>query len=419
MGVVYLVEHVHTGQELALKVLSLSAGLTASSVERFKREARAPARIKSENVVTVTDADVLPELGGMPFFVMERLCGRDLEAEVVARGRLPGREVIELLRQAAGALDRSHALGIVHRDLKPENFFLHRRDNGSVCLKILDFGISKTFEDGRGGKAASLTGPGSLIGTPLYMSPEQASDGGPVTPATDVWSLGLVVVRLLTGDTYWNASSVPELLAALLRDPLYPPSSRWRWLSHEFDIWFARSCNRDPQSRFASVGAQVDELARVLDHPAEPRAGGSTHPRVSEMPAVRAITPPSLRRTWSRTRTTALAAGAVAIAVAVLGLVAPRMIAARRSASGIVPAAIRADASPVIPSEPLQPAVRDANTPSSTRPSAPPGAPLPTASQSTSASATASPMRPERARPSPRQPRSEPPAGFTHDPVAP
>ena len=104
MGVVYLVEHVHTGQELALKVLSFSAGLTAAAIERFKREARAAARIRGEHVVTVTDADVLPELGGMPFFVMERLRGRDLEAEVVRRGKLPPREVVELLTQAARTL---------------------------------------------------------------------------------------------------------------------------------------------------------------------------------------------------------------------------------------------------------------------------------------------------------------------------
>jgi serine/threonine-protein kinase len=124
MGVVYRVRHVHTGEALALKGLHGQVLRDASAVERFRREARVPARIGSEHVARVTDADTAPELGDAPFYVMELLEGTDLERLVNDRGPLPQPFAVELLRQAARALDKAHAMGIVHRDLKPENLFL-------------------------------------------------------------------------------------------------------------------------------------------------------------------------------------------------------------------------------------------------------------------------------------------------------
>ncbi|HRH00112.1 MAG TPA: serine/threonine-protein kinase, partial [Polyangiaceae bacterium] len=265
MGVVYRVEHVHTGQQHALKVLNVPTGLSEELVLRFKREARAPARIKSEHVVTVTDADVMPELGNAPFLVMELLDGVDLEHVIEERVRLTPREVVDALGQVARVLDKAHALGIVHRDLKPENLFFHRREDGTTLLKVLDFGISKVSGDEPSALAGALvTRPGALMGTPLYMSPEQAGSGTAVGPASDVWSLGIVAVRLLTGDYYWRAQSMGEMMAQLLRDPLYPPSERWPWLPPGFDVWFQRSCDRAPERRFARASEQVRELAAVL-----------------------------------------------------------------------------------------------------------------------------------------------------------
>lgn len=266
MGVVYRVEHIHTGQEHALKILNVPSGLSAELIERFKREARAPARIKSEHVVTVTDADVMPERGGTPFLVMELLDGTDLERVLEERQRLTSREVIDVFEQIARVLDKAHALGIVHRDLKPENLFFHRRADGTTVLKVLDFGISKLMGEGDGDAVAAvvLTRPGALMGTPLYMSPEQAGTGGTVGPRSDVWALGIVAVRLLTGEYYWRAQSVGEMMAQLLRDPLYPPRERWPWLPEGFDAWFARSCDRDPNERFATVSEQLAALATVL-----------------------------------------------------------------------------------------------------------------------------------------------------------
>src|SRR5450432_1488762 len=140
MGAVYEVEHARTGERLALKVLLSGVGASADALERFQREARASARIKSEHVVRVTDADVAPELGGVPILVMELLEGQDLERLAASASAVASPSiVVDWLRQVARALDKAHQLGIVHRDLKPENLFLAQSDDGPAIVKILDF----------------------------------------------------------------------------------------------------------------------------------------------------------------------------------------------------------------------------------------------------------------------------------------
>ena len=263
MGVVYLVEHLGTGDQLALKLLLQHTGASPEMVERFKREARAPARIKSAHVVKVLDADVAHELGGAPFLVMELLEGRDLEKEIEARGRMPSDEVVAVLRQTASALDKAHAIGITHRDLKPENLFLHRRENDTPILKILDFGISKMhgIDDIA---SAGLTKSGAMMGTPLYMSPEQARGRVHlIGPPTDVWAVGLIAYRLLTGSIYWQAETIAELMSQIIAEPMVPPSQR-ATCPAAFDRWFQRSTDRDPSQRFQSVGEQVAALAELV-----------------------------------------------------------------------------------------------------------------------------------------------------------
>jgi len=150
MGVVYRVKHTNTGDELALKLLHPHVLDKAESVEGFKREMRLPAKIKSDHVVKITDADASPELGGAPFLVMELLSGCDLNKVMQRQGRCSAEEVVWVLRQAARALDKAHGLGIVHRDLKPENLFLHQRgDDRMLMVKILDFGIAKLTQEVR------------------------------------------------------------------------------------------------------------------------------------------------------------------------------------------------------------------------------------------------------------------------------
>ncbi len=266
MGTVYLVEHVYTGEELAMKVLQAHAGANPKLVKRFKREAWLPARIRSDHVVRVIDADVAPELGNAPFLVMELLRGSDLEAYVQRQGPLPPSEVVGIFWQVADALSKAHALGIVHRDLKPENIFLHEHFDGRVIVKLLDFGISKMTGEGIGNIAdAGLTRTGAVLGTPLYMPPEQAiGDTARIGPASDLWALGLIAYRLLCGEVYWKSHTMAELLVEILNNPMDPPSQRCPRVTRRFDEWFALACARDTTKRFPSVWDLVQGLARAL-----------------------------------------------------------------------------------------------------------------------------------------------------------
>ncbi|MDI1477132.1 serine/threonine-protein kinase [Polyangium sp. y55x31] len=266
VGAVYLVQHVHTDERLALKVLHNETLSDPSTIERFRTEARAPARIDSDHIVRVTDADVAPELNGAPFLVMEFLRGRDLSGEAEARQKLHPKEVVLYLRQAARALDKAHAIGIVHRDLKPENIFLTVREDGTPCVKLLDFGIAKLT----GGAASAMgahskTKTGAVFGTPLYMAPEQArAQAQLIGPPTDVWAIGLIAARLLLGFDYWQAETISDLVVQIVVDPIPPPSQKGSPFGPRFDAWFLRCCNRDASQRFRTAGEAITELAAAL-----------------------------------------------------------------------------------------------------------------------------------------------------------
>ena len=264
MGAVYVVEHVNTGGQWALKVM-LDTHLVAERAARFRREARASARISSEHVVRVTDADIAPELGGAPFLVMELLTGQDLERRLAQAGALAPSEVLEALTQVARGLEKAHAAGVVHRDLKPENVFLHRRDDGGVIYKVLDFGISKLLRPETDPGALSATGSSDVMGTPLYMAPEQAAAWHDrVGPATDVWALALMAYRMLTGAPYWQGQSVPEVFVEIMAQERVAPSVRSPSLPPAFDAWFAKSCAFHVVDRYQSVSEQIAALAPVL-----------------------------------------------------------------------------------------------------------------------------------------------------------
>jgi eukaryotic-like serine/threonine-protein kinase len=217
---------------------------------------------------------------------MELLAGRDLEAVVTNEGPLSPDRAVSYLRQTASGLDKAHAYvdrdgraaPIVHRDLKPENLFLAHREDGSPCIKILDFGIAKVLGD-----TANVSQ--DVKGTPLFMAPEQIG-AEKITPRTDVWALGLIGFYLLLGKRYWLSAHRPEssimrLFSEVLALPLAPASARARELGVEppwppaFDDWFSRCVNRDASARFASAGEAVSALGRVFDvheshRPAEP-----------------------------------------------------------------------------------------------------------------------------------------------------
>lgn len=270
MGAVFLVKHLNTGDYLALKLLHENALGHNDAVERFKREMRLPAKIRSDNVVKITDADTAPELGGAPFLVMELLTGCDLCRVLQKQGKRSGEEVIWIFSQIAKALDKAHSLGIVHRDLKPENLFVHRREDESLMIKILDFGIAKLTEDIRrtsmqDAAAGKMT---SSVGTPLYMAPEQAQGQAPgappIGPGTDIWAIGMMVFELLTGETYLRGANAMELIAQILFSSIEAPSRRVSTLPAAFDAWFLKSCDRDPSRRWATVAEQIAALRTAL-----------------------------------------------------------------------------------------------------------------------------------------------------------
>jgi serine/threonine-protein kinase len=259
------VEHERTGARFALKVLKGHvAFLDRSTLDRFRREARVSALVKSEHIVRVIDADVAPELDDAPFLVMDLLEGSDLGA-LSGSSPQPPEAVVAWLRQVARALDKAHALGIVHRDLKPENLFLARRPDEPPIIKILDFGIAKIHAP----TESHQTATGTVVGTPLYMSREQAL-GAPdqVGPPTDMWAIAMIAFKLLAGREYWDPSNVVRLLADLVYKPIEAPSARGVDLGPAFDAWFLRSCHVDPRKRWSTTCEQVDALAVAVDEPA-------------------------------------------------------------------------------------------------------------------------------------------------------
>ena len=312
MGVVYEVEHVHTGERLALKVIASTVEPSPQAIARFKREARVSVLIRSENVVRVTDADVAPELDGAPFLVMELLEGMDFEKAAQVSPPSPA-TALSWLRQVARAMDKAHRLGIVHRDLKPENLFLAQVEDRSPVVKVLDFGIAKMAQEGR-----TSTDSGRVLGTPKYMAPEQASANSKVTAAADLYALGLVAYRLLMGEPYYRDDNLMGILGLLLHGELELPSRRRPGFGADLDAWFARACARHPEDRFPSASAQVEALAAALG------LGGES-PDISESlsgPTAAVLAPPAepiaAPRAFSGKRGGRIWLPAVALAGAVL-----------------------------------------------------------------------------------------------------
>lgn len=217
VGVVFAAQNLELDERVALKVLKEEMLAREEIVGRFMREAKAVCRIKSENVAAVYDVGTTRN--GAPFFVMEYLDGQDLRVAIDDQGRLGVREVTDYAMQVCAALAVAHAEGIVHRDIKPENLFLTKRA-GLDVVKVLDFGISKTALTGSVlSSVLPLVKTTSLMGTPLYMSPEQIRSAERVDSRSDIWSLGMVMFEALAGRLPVQADSITELCAAILESP--------------------------------------------------------------------------------------------------------------------------------------------------------------------------------------------------------
>jgi serine/threonine-protein kinase len=256
MSVVALALHLELEQLVAIKFLHALGFDHEQSAQRFKREARAAARIQSEHVARVLDVGTIPE--GCPYIVMEHLRGNDLARELTERGPLPAAEVASYVLQACEALAEAHAAGIVHRDIKPENLFLAERADGSRSVKVLDFGISKSMS--KSVTDLGLTGTASFMGSPLYMSPEQMRSSRSVDARTDIWSIGTVMYEMVSGHIPFTAESIPELCLAVIGEQPKPLAELTQELPPGFDKVVARCLEKDRELRYSTVA----ELARAL-----------------------------------------------------------------------------------------------------------------------------------------------------------
>lgn len=256
MGVVYAATHIELQETVAIKMLSPNLMRRDEVVARFMREARAAAKIKNDHAVRVLDVGKLD--GGVPYMVMEFLDGQDLEQLLESRGPLPLREVIGYLVQTAEALGEAHRQGIVHRDIKPANLFLAKKSNGKRVVKVLDFGISKVQNENLTGGEATRTE--AVMGTPMYMSPEQLRSTRNVDARADVWSLGIVFYRLLTGGFPFEGESIPVICSEVLAARYKPIRSRRPDLPVEIEPIVAQCLEKDRDKRFASVEGFVQAL---------------------------------------------------------------------------------------------------------------------------------------------------------------
>jgi tRNA A-37 threonylcarbamoyl transferase component Bud32 len=258
MGVVVAATHIQLDERVALKFLLPEALSNPEAVARFAREARAAVKIKSEHVARVSDVGTLES--GSPYMVMEYLEGRDLADWVRHSGAMRIPDAVEFVLQACEAIAEAHALGIVHRDLKPANLFVTQRVDGSPCIKVLDFGISKLTSPGSNSDMG-MTRTTAVMGSPLYMSPEQMSSTRNVDARTDIWALGIILYEVLTGRVPFEAETMPQLCGMILQDPPRPLRALRQDVPEALEWVVLRCLEKNRDARFANVAQLAAALA--------------------------------------------------------------------------------------------------------------------------------------------------------------
>lgn len=259
MGIVVAARHIKLNESVAIKIMFGDDLSHKAAVERFLREARACVKLKNnEHVARVTDVDTLPN--GLPYMVMELLDGQDLDKRLKDGGVFPIHEACSYIVQACRALSEAHKLGIIHRDIKPQNLFLTQRHDRSPCIKVLDFGISKhTLADES--ESIDLTRPCDILGSAYYMAPEQARSSRTVVPQSDIYSLGAVLYKLLTGRAPFPKKTLLEVYEALLTETPPPPSQFRTSIPRPLDVIILRCLDKTVETRFSSAHELMAALA--------------------------------------------------------------------------------------------------------------------------------------------------------------
>ena len=294
MGVVVLATHLELDQLVAIKMLREEALESANARARFAREAKAAVRLKGEHVARIIDVGT--NASGAPFLVMEYLQGQDLGAVLEERGErgLAIDEGVAYLLQVCEAVAEAHGLGIVHRDLMPRNVFVTTGVDGKPLLKVLDFGISKIIPPAGGTVDLALTSTTEVMGSPAYMAPEQLRAARDADERSDIWSLGVILYEIITGHLPWEAKSLTELGAMVLRDDPRPMGSRRAGVPPGLEQIMLRCLQKEPGKRYPSVV----ELACALEPHALGLAVGSAERITSVARASRqpSGSQPSLRK---------------------------------------------------------------------------------------------------------------------------
>ncbi|MDB4970621.1 MAG: serine/threonine protein kinase [Myxococcales bacterium] len=257
MGVVFEAQHVRLPRRFAVKILGkpVDSDTTATTLTRFRREAEIASTLAHPHIVEVFDYQVAES--GAPYLVMELLEGEDL-ADRLKRGRVNIIATLRIIAEIAEALDVAHTGGVVHRDLKPANIFLTKRGAREDHVKVLDFGVSKLID------SATLTQEKAMVGTPLYMSPEQAVGTQELTPESDIFSLGAICYEMLTGRRAFAASSIPSILYQIVHGPTPRLAGKAPGLSAAVDEVFGRVLAKRKENRYKRATQFAEDLRVAL-----------------------------------------------------------------------------------------------------------------------------------------------------------
>jgi serine/threonine-protein kinase len=272
MGAIWLAEHLMLQAPVAVKLIDRDAVPDEQTIARFLREAKAAATLRSPHVVQILDYGMD---AGVPFIVMELLEGETLAQRLRRAGPLSAAEAARIVSHIGRAVARAHEAGIIHRDLKPENVFLVHNEDEEIA-KVLDFGVAK-IEPGKLGTEGTETRTGSILGTPYYMSPEQAQGNKAVDYRSDLWSIGVIAFECLTCKRPFHSEGLGDLVLQIcVRD--MPVPSEVAAVPIGFDAWFARALARDPEERFQSAREMTDALREALG--VEMREAPGTQPEI-------------------------------------------------------------------------------------------------------------------------------------------